>query len=120
MLSESSSSTIRSNWAASISPAVTLVGRNGRASKQADQQHRQAAEQEQNQVFQPNAAAVLLVGVEQKLHRRPIDDLELPLVEQVNQDRQRNRRRPGDEQPGIDQPGGERFELGERGMLANR
>ena len=65
-----------------------MLGRQKRASQQQrDQQHRQAAQHQQDEVFQLDPAAVLLVGFEQKIHRGPIDDLEPPFVEQVDEDR---------------------------------
>jgi hypothetical protein len=66
--------------------------------EQRQEQDRQAAQQQQDQVFQANSPAVFLVRIEQKVHRRPIDDLELPLVEEVDDDRNRHRRRTGRKQ----------------------
>ena len=36
-------------------------------------------------ILQANPPAVFFVRIEEKLHRRPIDDAELPLIEQVDQ-----------------------------------
>ena len=58
----------------------------------AQQEDNQAADRHENQLLNAQASAVAPQRVEQELHRRPLAHPKPPAIQQMNDDRQRNRR----------------------------
>ena len=66
----------------------SLSGRPGAdeaGDEEAGQQHQQAAQRQQDHLFDDKAAAIAFLRLEQKLHRRPANALEAHAVDQVDE-----------------------------------
>ena len=79
-----------------LAEEIIRVGENRRTrQRQREQRQQQAAQGEENHVLDAHPPLVLLDGILQETHRRPDDLVELPPVQQMDDDRHRHRGQAG-------------------------